>query len=41
MFVVQVLGEDREIPNKDEGEKAADGTGVVCAESSRRMGCAT
>ena len=41
MFAVQVLGEDRESPNKDEGEEAAEGTGVVCDKSTGRMGCAT
>ena len=41
MFVVQVLGDDRESPIEDKGEEAADGTGIVCADSSGKMGCAT
>jgi hypothetical protein len=40
MLVLQVLGNSKS-PNEDKGEEAADDTGVVCARSTRRMGCAT
>ena len=40
MLVPQVL-DYRKVTNKDKGEEAADGTGVVCADSTRRVGCAT
>jgi hypothetical protein len=40
MLVLQVLSY-RKSPHEDKGEEAADGTGVVCAHSTGRMGCAT
>jgi hypothetical protein len=40
MLVLQVLG-DRKSPSEDKREEGADGTGVICAHSTRRMGCAT
>ncbi len=40
MLVLQVLS-DSKSPDEDKREERADGTRVVCANGTRRVGCAT